>query len=224
MNPIRVAVAGAAGRMGQTVCAAVQGAEDMELVARADPALGTPVPEALAQRPGVLVDFTTPDTALANARLAVEAGVHVVIGTTGFDAAELGSLQGAEANVFVAPNFAIGAVLMMRFAQEAARHMARAEIIELHHDRKLDAPSGTARLTAARIREAAPRLGEITIHSVRLPGLVAHQEVIFGDVGQTLTIRHDSVDRESFMPGVLLAIRRVGELKESPVIGLEKLL
>jgi 4-hydroxy-tetrahydrodipicolinate reductase len=224
VSPIRVAVAGAAGRMGQTVCAAVAAADDMELVARADPALGTSVPEALGEGPAVLVDFTTPDSALANARQAVQAGVHVVIGTTGFAVTELESLRGAPANVFVAPNFAVGAVLMMRFAQEAARHMARAEIVELHHDRKLDAPSGTAARTASLMQEAAPGLGEVPIHSVRLPGLVAHQAVILGDVGQTLTIRHDSLDRESFMPGVLLAIRRVGELAESPVIGLEKLL
>jgi 4-hydroxy-tetrahydrodipicolinate reductase len=126
--------------------------------------------------------------------------------------------------VFVAPNFAIGAALMMQFAQQAARHMARAEIVELHHDRKFDAPSGTAARTTALMLEAAPKLGEVPIHSVRLPGLVAHHEVILGDVGQTLTIRHDSIDRQSFMPGVLLAIRRVGELTESPVVGLEKLL
>ncbi len=219
---IRVAVAGAAGRMGQTVCAAVRGAADMELVARADPALGASLEQALEERPDVLVDFTLPDTAVQNARLAVGAGVHVVIGTTGFDLAALAGLDGA--NVFAAPNFAIGAVLMMRFAQEAARHMARAEIIELHHDRKLDRPSGTAARTASLMRAASAELGEVPIHSVRLPGLVAHQEVIFGDVGQTLTIRHDSVDRESFMPGVLLAVRRVAELTESPLIGLEKLL
>lgn len=223
MSTIAVAVAGAAGRMGQTVCRAVESAPDMELVARADPELGTSVTDALERRPQVLVDFTTPDTALDNARLAVRAGVHVVIGTTGFDAGGLTGLTGA-GRVFAAPNFAIGAVLMMRFAQEAAAHMARAEIVELHHDRKLDAPSGTAKLTAARMAEASPGLGDVPIHSVRLPGLVAHQEVIFGDLGQTLTIRHDSVDRESFMPGVLLAIRRVGTLTESPVIGLEKLL
>jgi 4-hydroxy-tetrahydrodipicolinate reductase len=135
---------------------------------------------------------------------------------------ELEDLRDAKANVFVAPNFAIGAVLMMRFAVEAARHMAKAEIIELHHDRKVDAPSGTAARTAALMREAGG--AEVPVHSVRLPGLVAHQEVILGDVGQTLTIRHDSVDRESFMPGVLLAVRAVGGLTESPVVGLEKLL
>jgi 4-hydroxy-tetrahydrodipicolinate reductase len=221
---IKVAVAGAAGKMGKTVCAAVEAAEDMELVARVDPALDTSLAEALEQRPEVLVDFTVPDSALANAREAIAAGVHVVIGTTGFDSSALADLAGADANVFTAPNFAIGAVLMMRFAAEAARHMSRAEIVELHNDRKLDAPSGTAARTARLMTEAAPELGEVAIHSVRLPGLVAHQEVIFGDVGQTLTIRHDSIDRESFMPGVLLAIRRVGGLAESPVVGLEKLL
>jgi len=164
----------------------------------------------------VLVDFTQPETAVANAREAVAAGVHAVIGTTGFDIDELRDLEGA--NVFVAPNFAIGAVLMMRFAAEASKHMASAEIIELHHDRKLDAPSGTAKRTAELME------GDPPIHSVRLPGLVAHQEVILGDVGQTLTIRHDSIDRLSFMPGVLLAVRNVGSLRESPVVGLEHLL
>jgi 4-hydroxy-tetrahydrodipicolinate reductase len=215
-------VAGAAGRMGSTVCSAVLGAADMELVARADPALDTSVAEALRAGPDVLVDFTIPTTALANAREAVATGVHVVIGTTGFDVAELGSLRGA--NVFVAPNFAIGAVLMMQFAAQAARHMAQAEIIELHHNRKVDKPSGTAARTAALMREAAGGDYEVPIHSVRLPGLVAHQEVILGDVGQTLTIRHDSIDRESFMPGVLLAVRRVASLPDSPVVGLEHLL
>ncbi len=220
---IRVAVAGAAGRMGETVCRAVEQAPDMELVGRADPALGTALAEVL---PGceVLVDFSVPHTALANARLAVGAGVHVVIGTTGFDLRELDELAGAEGNVFVAPNFAIGAVLMMRFAAQAAQHMARAEIIELHHDRKLDAPSGTAARTAALMTAAVDDAFAVPIHSVRLPGLVAHQEVILGDVGQTLTIRHDSIDRECFMSGVLLAVRRVGALSDSPVVGLERLL
>ena len=219
---IKVAVAGAAGRMGQTVCATVAAAEDMELIARADPALGSSVQDALAAGPDVLVDFTVPSSAVENARRAVAAGVHVVIGTTGFDPAELEGLSGA--NVFIAPNFAIGAVLMMRFAAEGAKHMGKAEIIELHHDRKVDRPSGTASRTATLMVDAAPEIGEIPIHSVRLPGLIAHHEVILGDVGQTLTIRHDSIDRSSFMPGVLLAIRRVGSLAESPVVGLENLL
>lgn len=219
---IRVAVAGAGGRMGSTVCEAVEGAEDMELVARVDPALETSLGDALSAAPDVLVDFTIPTTAMANAHEAVAAGIHVVIGTTGFDVSELDDLRGAKANVFVAPNFAIGAVLMMRFAVEAARHMARAEIIELHHDGKVDAPSGTAARTAALMRDAGG--ADVPVHSVRLPGLVAHQEVILGDVGQTLTIRHDSIDRVSFMPGVLLAVRRVAGLSDSPTVGLEHLL
>ena len=228
-TPIRVAVAGAAGRMGETVCEAVDGADDMELVARADPALELSLTQALSDhRPDVLVDFTIPSTAVANAHEAVAAGVHVVIGTTGFAPDALDDLRGAAANVFVAPNFAIGAVLMMQFAATAAKHMRSAEIIELHHDRKLDRPSGTAARTAALMRaavvEAHGDAPEIPIHSVRLPGLVAHQEVILGDVGQTLTIRHDSIDRASFMPGVLLAVRRVRSLPQSPMFGLEQLL
>ena len=221
MTPIRVAVAGAAGRMGQTVCRAVESAGDLELTGRADPALQTPVADVLPAA-DVLVDFTVPTSAVANARLATEAGVHVVIGTTGFDPAELEDATGA--NIFVAPNFAIGAVLMMQFAVQAARHMTKAEIIELHHETKVDAPSGTAARTAALMAQASPTGATPPIHSVRLPGLVAHQEVILGDVGQTLTIRHDSTDRQSFMPGVLLAIRRVRSLSGSPVVGLEKLL
>lgn len=212
---IRVGVAGADGRMGRTVCDAVEGAEDLELAGRADPALGVTLEQVLPEVE-VVVDFTQPEAALANARACLAAGVHVVIGTTGFEAAELEGEAGA--NVFVAPNFAIGAVLMMRFAAAAREHMASAEIVELHHDGKLDAPSGTAKRTAELMG------GDVPIHSVRLPGLVAHQEVILGDVGQTLTIRHDSVDRSSFMPGVLLAVRRVGSLERSPTVGLENLL
>jgi 4-hydroxy-tetrahydrodipicolinate reductase len=211
----RVGVAGAAGRMGATVCEAVEAADDMELCGRADPALGVALADILGDC-DVVVDFTTPDTALENALACVRAGVHAVVGTTGWDPTPLRSESGA--NVFVAPNFAIGAVLMMRFAAEASKYLAKAEIIELHHDRKVDAPSGTAARTAELMEGAVP------IHSVRLPGLVAHQEVILGDVGQTLTIRHDSTDRTSFMPGVLLAIRRVADLPESPTIGLEHLL
>jgi 4-hydroxy-tetrahydrodipicolinate reductase len=215
MTLIRVGVAGAAGRMGSTVCAAVEGADDMVLAGRADPALGVALADILGDV-DVVVDFTHPDQATANALACVAAGVHVVIGTSSFDLEPLKDARGA--NVFFAPNFAIGAVLMMRFAVEASHHMAKAEIIELHHDRKLDAPSGTAARTAELMD------GDVPIHSVRLPGLVAHQEVILGDVGQTLTIRHDSTDRSSFMPGVLLAIRKVGGLRESPVVGLEHLL
>lgn len=217
---IRVAVAGAAGKMGATVCEAVEGAPDMELTGRADPALGTTLADVLPNA-DVVVDFTRPDTALANALECVAAGVHVVIGTTGFDVAPLRDVSGA--NVFFAPNFAIGAVLMMQFAAEAAKHMAKAEIIELHHDRKLDKPSGTAARTAELMAAASGKPAP-PIHSVRLPGMVANQEVILGDEGQTLTIRHDTVDRVSFMPGVLLAVRRVAGLTESPVVGLEHLL
>jgi 4-hydroxy-tetrahydrodipicolinate reductase len=187
----------------------------MELAARADPRLGVDLADVL-DGAEVAVDFTEPDSALDNVRACVGAGVHVVVGTTGWDHSQLQGLSGA--NVFVAPNFALGAVLMMQFAREASRHMASAEIVELHHEGKLDAPSGTAARTAELME------GEVPIHSVRLPGLVAHQEVILGDVGQTLTIRHDSTSRESFMPGVLLAVRRVGSLSESPVVGLENLL
>ena len=215
-----VGVAGAAGRMGIAACAAISGAADLELAGRADPAIGVELSSILGDCE-VVVDFTAPDAALANARACVAAGVHVVIGATGFDVGALEGLSGA--NVFWAPNFAIGAVLMMRFAAEAAAHMAAAEIIELHHDGKLDAPSGTAALTAQLMAAASGR-GEPVIHSVRLPGLLAHQEVILGDLGQTLTIRHDSISRESFMPGVLLAVRRVGTLERSPTIGLEALL
>jgi 4-hydroxy-tetrahydrodipicolinate reductase len=220
---IRVAVSGASGRMGSTTCAAVEGAEDMELVARIDPSLGVELGPALSEhRPDVLVDFSIPSSAVANIRTAVAAGVHIVVGTTGFDRDEIRGLEGA--NIFIAPNFAIGAVLMMLFAAQATKHMRAAEIIELHHDSKVDAPSGTAALTAQRMHEAAPDKPAPPIHSVRLPGLVAHQEVILGDVGQTLTIRHDSLDRESFMPGVLLAVRSVGSLGEPVVVGLERLL
>jgi 4-hydroxy-tetrahydrodipicolinate reductase len=215
---IRVAVAGAAGRMGQLVCETVDGADDLTLTGRADPILGTPVSQVLADAE-VLVDFTRPDTALDNAIAALDAGVHVVIGTSGFDLDGLrDAAASSRANAFFAPNFAIGAVLMMKFAAEASRVMARAEIVELHHEGKLDAPSGTAARTADMME------GDVPIHSVRLPGLVADQEVILGDVAQTLTIRHATTDRTSFMPGVLLAIRRVADLPESPVVGLEHLL
>jgi 4-hydroxy-tetrahydrodipicolinate reductase len=220
--------------MGETVCSAVEQASDMELVGRADPLLGVTLAQMLEQcSPEVVVDFTRPETALQNALDCLRAGVHVVIGTTGFDIAALteqartadasGEGGAPGANVFVAPNFAIGAVLMMRFAAEASRYMSKAEIIELHHDGKLDAPSGTAARTAQLMAQASGAEPP-PIHSVRLPGLVANQEVILGDVAQTLTIRHDTTGRESFMPGVLLAIRGVRTLGRSPVVGLESLL
>jgi 4-hydroxy-tetrahydrodipicolinate reductase len=215
---LRVVVAGAAGRMGQATCAAVDGADDLELAGRADPALGVALADVLGGC-DVVVDFTRPDTALDNARTALGAGRHVVIGTTGFDVEALREIAaGADANAFVAPNFAIGAVLMMRFAAEASRHMQGAEIIEYHHPAKLDAPSGTAKRTADLME------GEVPIHSVRLPGVVADQDVILGDAAQTLTIRHVTTDRTSFMPGVLMAVRAVPELPDRLTVGLERLL
>jgi 4-hydroxy-tetrahydrodipicolinate reductase len=215
---IRVAVAGAAGRMGQTVCAAVEGAQDMELTGRADPALGAAVADVLGDAE-VLVDFTQPDQAAANAVEALAAGVHAVIGTSGFDQdAVRSAAEGSDARAFFAPNFAVGAVLMMRFAAEASKIMDRAEIVELHHPGKLDAPSGTAARTAEMME------GDVPIHSVRLPGIVADQEVILGDVAQTLSIRHTTTDRTSFMPGVLLAIRGVSSLEAPFTVGLEHLL
>jgi 4-hydroxy-tetrahydrodipicolinate reductase len=217
---INVAVSGAAGRMGETVCRAVEGADDMSLVGRADPQLDTALQDVLGDA-DVVVDFTTPDSALPNARACLEAGVHCVMGTTGADFSELEAV--GEGKLFVAPNFAIGAVLMMELSKQVATHMPDCEIVELHHDQKLDAPSGTAKRTAELIAAAGGKVHE-PIHSVRLPGLVAHHEVIFGGEGQTLSIRHDSISRESFMPGVLLAIRKVGDLERSPTVGLEHLL
>lgn len=222
---IRVGVSGAAGRMGETACEAVTEADDLELAGRADPALDAPLADIL-DGCDVVVDFTTPDAAPQNVRDCIDAGVHAVVGTTGFDVDALrGAVEGADgdARVFVAPNFAIGAVLMMQMAREAAPHMPECEIVELHHERKRDAPSGTAKRTAELVRDAGGNVHE-PIHSVRLPGLVAHQEVIFGGEGQTLSIRHDSTDRRSFMPGVLLAVRRIGELPDRFTVGLETLL
>jgi len=214
--------------MGATVCEAVEAAEDMELAGRADPALDTPVAQVL-DGAEVLVDFSTPEAVTENVLATLAAGVHAVVGTTGFDLEALRSATeeargaGGQANVFVAPNFAIGAVLMMRLASEVAPHMRECEVVELHHEAKLDAPSGTAKRTAELVRDAGGNVHE-PIHSVRLPGLVAHQEVIFGGEGQTLSIRHDSTDRRSFMPGVLLAVRRVSGLPEPFTVGLESLL
>lgn len=162
-----------------------------------------------------MVDFTGPDAVAANVRAAVAAGVPSVVGTTGWDTAEFAD---APVTVFYAPNFAIGAVLMMRFAEEAARHLERAEIVELHHPAKLDAPSGTAKLTAERMG------GDVPIHSVRLPGLNAHQEVILGGPGQVLTIRHDATSREAYTPGVLLALEQLPTLPPGLTVGLDALL
>jgi 4-hydroxy-tetrahydrodipicolinate reductase len=196
--------------MGQTVCAAVEDAGDMELVAR----------------PDVVVDFTVPATVFENARLCLERDTHAVVGTTGLEPAQLEALRElagrSRGNCLIVPNFAIGAVLMMEAAKMIAPHMPDCEIIELHHEQKLDAPSGTAKRTAELIAQAGGR-AEPPIHSVRLPGLVAHQEVLFGGLGQTLSVRHDSISRESFMPGVLIAVRRVSEV-DGLVAGLENVL
>ncbi len=259
---IEVVVCGAGGRMGREVLRAVAAQPDMRPVAAVDPSLeGDSVPDGLGGEipvatdltdairdggPDVVVDFTRPDTVAANVRTALEAGVDCVVGTTGLTEEELEQLAAHstdDATLFVAPNFAIGAVLMMRFAAEAARYLPDAEIVELHHDRKLDAPSGTAMRTAALIARArdtvppAPGRGTelepgargasvdgVPVHSVRLPGLVAHQTVLFGGAGQTLTLRHDAIDRTSFMPGVVLAVRKVGDLGGGLVFGLEHLL
>jgi len=222
---IRVGVAGASGRMGATVCGAVEEADGMELAGRADPALGVELAEILGDV-DVVVEFTTPATSLANSIACLEAGVHVVVGATGFDLGKLrdaAESSGTGANCFVAPNFAIGAVLLMELAQKAAKHMPECEIIELHHDKKLDAPSGTAKRTEELIVAAGGHVHQ-PVHSIRLPGLVAHQEVLFGGTGQTLSIRHDSIDRSSFMPGVVLAVSKVGQLEDRFTVGLEKLL
>lgn len=227
-EPIRVAVAGAAGRMGATVCVAVEAAEGLELSGRADPSLGVELGEVLDDA-DVVVDFTVPDQALPNAHKCLHSGTSIVIGTTGFDLEKLAKCAddhfdgGNGGRAFVAPNFAIGAVLMMQAAQMIAPHMPEVEIVELHHDQKLDKPSGTAARTAELIADAGGNVHE-PIHSVRLPGLVAHQEVVFGGTGQTLSIRHDSIDRSSFMPGVVLACRRVTALPDPLTIGLESLL
>jgi len=220
---IRVAVAGAAGRMGQAVCEAVEAAAGTVLAGKADPALGVELADVLGDA-DVVVDFTVPETALGNVSACLEAGVHAVVGTTGFDLdAARQAAEASSANCFVAPNFAIGAVLLMEVAQTIAPHMPECEIVELHHDRKLDAPSGTAKRTQELIDGAGGNVHQ-PIHSVRLPGLVAHQEVIFGGEGQTLSLRHDSIDRRSFMPGVLLAVRKVAALPDHFTVGLEKLL
>jgi 4-hydroxy-tetrahydrodipicolinate reductase len=244
---IKVGVLGAKGRMGQQACAAVTGAPDMELVAEVD--AGGSLSELLAA--DVVVDFTHVGVVMDNLRWCIEHGRSVVVGTSGFTDARLAEVRGwigkAEpgARVLVAPNFSIGAVLMIRFAAQAARFFESAEVIELHHANKLDAPSGTALRTAAMIAEARSAAGlgpspdatsqevpgargasvdQVRVHSVRVAGLVAHQEVLFGGNGETLTIRHDSLDRASFMPGVLLAVRGLASLPAGLTVGIEPLL
>ncbi|NPV58968.1 MAG: 4-hydroxy-tetrahydrodipicolinate reductase [Actinobacteria bacterium] len=256
---MRIGVCGAGGRMGREVCRAVVAETDMELVCAVDPAWEGKRVEELAPGTGVglkvsadigeleragaeaMVDFSVAEAARNNVVFALSRGIHCVVGTTGFEAEDLDRFSSeadrAGVGCLVAPNFAVGAVLMMDFARRAARHMEACEIVELHHPAKLDAPSGTARMTARLVggeeisshkepEGGGPRgieLHGVRVHSVRLPGLVAHQEVIFGGRGQTLTIRHDSYDRTSFMPGVILALRRIRDFK-GLVLGLDKVM
>ena len=240
MPALRVGVVGASGRMGSETCAAITHDPDLELAVKVTHSDSL---DALVEEDAeVAVDFTTPSAVAANVAWCLDRGIHAVVGTTGLsddDVSELGrKAEASGANVIIAPNFAVGAVLMMRFAAEAAPHFDRAEIIERHHENKVDAPSGTAARTAALMSARRPEgwgstgpeaksRGEnhegVRIHSVRVPGSVAHQEVILGARGQTLTIRHDSIDRVSFMPGVLLAVKAVAK-SPGVTVGLERLL
>ena len=230
---IRVGVLGARGRMGAEAVKAVTNASDLELVAELD--LGDSLEQLLSNKAEVVVDFTTPDSVMKNLEFLINNDIHAVVGTTGFDQGRIDSLtkelaKYPKVGVLIAPNFAIGAVLMMEFAAKAARYFESAEIVEMHHPAKVDAPSGTAARTAELMTEArkessmkpmpdatkqalegarGSKVGDIPIHSIRAQGLVAHQEVLFGGVGETLTIRHDSLDRAGFMPGVLLGVRSV---------------
>lgn len=244
---IRVGVLGSDGKVGSTICAAVEAAEDLELVAAID--RDDPIERLVEAKAEVVVDFTHPDVVMGNLEYVVANGIHAVVGTTGFDDERLDRLRtwladSPETGVLVAPNFAIGAVLSMSFAQQAARFFDSVEVIELHHPNKADAPSGTATRTAQLIGEARAAAGlgagpdatstglegargaevnDVRVHSVRLRGLVAHQEVLFGTMGETLTIRHDSLDRASFVPGVLLAVRGI-DGRTGLTVGLEPFL
>ncbi|RBM16333.1 4-hydroxy-tetrahydrodipicolinate reductase [Prauserella sp. PE36] len=244
---IRVGVLGARGRMGAQAVNAVEGAADLELVAAVD--AGDDLAALVDAKAQVVVDFTHPDAVMDNLRFAIDSDIHAVVGTTGFDHERLETVTGwlgakPDLGVLIAPNFALGAVLAMRFAQQAARFYASAEVIELHHNRKADAPSGTAAHTAQLISQARADAGlapgsdattserpgarganvdDVRVHSVRLPGLVAHEEILFGAEGETLTIRHDSMDRVSFMPGVLLGVRAVRS-RPGLTVGLEHVL
>jgi 4-hydroxy-tetrahydrodipicolinate reductase len=220
---LRVVISGATGAVGRALVPAIESEPDLELAGRAAPSLGLRLADALAGGGAdVAVDFTVPAAAREACEAAIAARVPLVIGTTGLteDAREEVAAKAREAGVPIlfAPNFAIGAVLMMRFAEQARPHMDAVEIVELHADSKRDAPSGTALATAARLG------GDVPIHSIRLPGLVAHQEVILGARGQTLSLRHDTTSREAFVPGVLLAIRRVRDLEPGMTTGLEAIL
>lgn len=244
MTSIKVGVLGANGRMGATVCQAIASSFDCELVAALD--LADDLAELITKKAQVVVDFTTPDGVMANLEFLAKNDIHAVVGTTGFDTERLGKVtqlfKESKANIIIAPNFGLAAVLMMQFAQLAAPYFESAEIIELHHPRKADAPSGTAKRTAELIAKArigmpampdastdvvagarGANISGIPVHSVRLQGLVAHQEVLFGGPGESLSIRHDSYDRESFMPGVLMAVRKVSQIS-GLTFGLEGLL
>jgi len=240
-------VLGARGKVGQAICAAVRAADDLELVAEVDK--GDALERFTESGTQVVVDFTHPDVVMGNLKFLVENGIHAVVGTTGFDAARLDEVRGwlagsQDTGVLIAPNFAIGAVLSMRFAEQAARFFESVEVVELHHPGKADAPSGTAYRTAGLIAEARQRAGVgrspdattseldgargadvdgVRVHSVRLAGLVAHQEVLFGTQGETLTIRHDSIDRSSFAPGVLLGVREIAR-RPGLTVGLDPFL
>ncbi len=242
---IKVGVLGARGRMGSEVVKAVNDASDCELVAALDQ--GDSLDSLVSAGAEVVVDFTTPDVVMTNLEFLVKNGIHAVVGTTGFSDERLAQLKTwlathPKSGILIAPNFAIGAVLMMEFAQKAAKYFESAEIIELHHPNKVDAPSGTAARTAALIADArkeaklpampdattssldgarGAQVGDVPVHSVRLRGLIAHQEVLFGGLGETLTIRHDSLDRAGFMPGVLLGVRQISS-HPGLTVGLEK--
>jgi 4-hydroxy-tetrahydrodipicolinate reductase len=246
-TPIRVGVLGARGKVGRTICQAVAAADDLELAAEVD--AGDPIERFVTAGTQVVVDFTHPDVVMGNLEYLVRHDIHAVVGTTGFDDERLALVRGWLADrprgaVLVAPNFAIGAVLSMRFAEQAARFFESVEIIELHHANKVDAPSGTALRTAGIIAAARAKAGlgpspdatvheragargadadGVRVHSVRAAGLVAHQEVLFGTQGETLTIRHDSLDRTSFVPGVLLGVRTIGS-RPGLTVGLDPLL
>jgi 4-hydroxy-tetrahydrodipicolinate reductase len=244
MSKIKVGVLGAKGRMGATVCEAVSASSDCELVAALD--VNDDLMDLVSNGAEVVVDFTTPSSVEANLKFLAENNIHAVVGTTGFNADKLAAVEkqfvASKASVVIAPNFGLAAVLMMKFAAKAAPHFESVEIIELHHPRKADAPSGTARRTAEMIAEARSGMeympdstsdlipgargaivAGVPVHSIRLQGVVAHQEVVFGGPGESLTIRHDSYDRESFMPGVLLAVRKVSQTS-GLTYGLENLL
>ena len=225
MSRIKILVNGALGKMGQQVVTAVSKEPGLELVAKTD--MNDDLAETIKNtKPDAVIEFTTPKSVMNNIRTAAQNKCHVIVGTTGITEKDLQEIKGLceknGINILVAPNFAVGAVLMMKYAADAAKYMPKAEIIELHHDQKLDAPSGTALKTAEMMKKSS-NMKEIPIHSVRLPGFVANQEVIFGGLGQTLTIKHETTGRECFMPGVILAAKKIKDLK-GLTYGLENIL